>query len=191
MKEFKKNIKLLEESFNKGLDVEIEYKGNKRVISSPVCWSSRLEKGDKISAYHISGYSSSNSQYCRSFFIDKIKVIRLIYKHESLNKHIVKLGLVAYKSSIKGVDITVIKDKKGNNKYVLCPADYSGSYALFEWDYFGEYLLEEDGYYIVDYSSIKNPEGDDDYENDGGSSKYRFEDMYDVYLAISLEIAKK
>ncbi len=205
MQTIKEKQKFITESFYKGFDMEIEYKGHRRVISSPSMLSSNYSEDDKIYAYHISGYTSSGSDRERSFFIKYMKIIRLISKSEELQEYLDKLGLIAKTKILENftdsighkndIIITIITNKKGEVQYTLIPADYAGAYALFDGKCDDEdeidYILGVDGYHIIDGSSIKNPEGDDDFENDGGSSKYRFYSMYDVYLAISLDKAKK
>jgi hypothetical protein len=169
------------------LYIEIDYKGGSRVIE-PI-----FVGHDKIEANHIRGYTKSGSHRTRSFFIDCIESLRLISRENELQQLLNKANKQLFTREgpilCEGRQITYIRDKSGKNKFVVCPADYEGCYALFEAEYFNLSMLENEGYYIINpfnTIALENPNGEQDYENDGGSSRYRFSSLRDIVIAIHL-----
>jgi len=170
--------------------VDIIYKGNKRTIS-PI----EFVGDNKIEAIHIKGYTSSNSNWPRTFFISEIEIQNEITKEKRLQGYLNSLNIPlkvtkgnVVDGMLKKIDTIILKSKKDNsNKYIICPGNSSSCYVLIKWECFSKSSLFE-GYYIIDAPDnflIKNPEGEEDYENDGGSSKYRFYDVKEIALALN------
>ena len=187
-KQVKKTIDLIQKAIDENSYIRITYKGNKRVIA-PDCF---VGKG-KIEAEHISGYTKSNSNHSRSFFIDEIKVLDFITMETRLQKVIDKANKnlsVSSEMINHKFKIIYLSDNTGKVKFAVCPADYSGAYALFKTKYYPASEIKKD-HAKLDYvahqqetCAEENPNAEYDYYNDGGSSRYRFYSMRDIVMAI-------
>jgi hypothetical protein len=187
-KQVKKTIDSIQKAIDENSYINITYKGSERVI-----YPIDFVGGGKVEALHISGYTKSNSDYPRNFFVDEIKVLDFITIETRLQNIIDKADkklTVSSENINPKFKVIYLSDNNGEVKYAICPADYSDAYALFSMKYYPVSELKEH-YAKKDYvahpqetCAEENPNAEYDYDNDGGSSRYRFYSMRDVVMAI-------